>query len=72
MKKEIGLWIDRREAIIVILTEGEEEITYQLKQRKFYPRVRQLTCPELGRINRLHRGGSKGPKVCQPSQQILR
>jgi hypothetical protein len=25
MKKEIGLWIDRREAIIVILTEGEEE-----------------------------------------------
>jgi stalled ribosome rescue protein Dom34 len=28
MKKEIGLWIDRREAIIVILTEGEEEIRH--------------------------------------------
>src|SRR5512147_1914347 len=28
MKKEIGLWIDRREAIIVILTEGEEEIKH--------------------------------------------
>ena len=28
MKKEIGLWIDRREAIIVILTEGEEEIMH--------------------------------------------
>ena len=28
MKQEIGLWIDRREAIIVILTEGEEEIRH--------------------------------------------
>jgi stalled ribosome rescue protein Dom34 len=28
MKKQIGLWIDRREAIIVILTEGEEEIMH--------------------------------------------
>ena len=28
MKKEIGLWIDRREAIIVILTEGKEEIRH--------------------------------------------
>ena len=26
LKKEIGLWIDRREAILVILTDGEEEI----------------------------------------------
>lgn len=26
MKKEIGLWIDHREAIIVILTDGGEEI----------------------------------------------
>jgi hypothetical protein len=25
MKKEIGLWIDHREAIIVILNDGEEE-----------------------------------------------
>jgi stalled ribosome rescue protein Dom34 len=25
MKKEIGLWVDHREAIIVILGEGEEE-----------------------------------------------
>lgn len=28
MKKEIGLWIDRREAVIVILTDGEEEIRH--------------------------------------------
>ena len=28
MKKEIGLWIDHREAIIVILTEGGEEIKH--------------------------------------------
>jgi stalled ribosome rescue protein Dom34 len=28
MKKEIGLWIDHREAVIVILTEGEEEIRH--------------------------------------------
>ena len=28
MKKEIGLWIDRREAILVVLTDGEEEITH--------------------------------------------
>jgi stalled ribosome rescue protein Dom34 len=28
MKKQIGLWIDRREAIIVILTDGEEEIRH--------------------------------------------
>lgn len=28
MKKEIGLWIDHREAILVILTEGTEEILH--------------------------------------------
>jgi len=28
MKKEIGLWIDHREATIVILTEGREEIKH--------------------------------------------
>lgn len=28
MKKEIGLWLDHREAIIVILTDGGEEIRH--------------------------------------------
>lgn len=28
MKKEIGVWIDRQEAILVILTDGEEEIRH--------------------------------------------
>ena len=28
MTKEIGLWIDRREAILVILKDGEEEIRH--------------------------------------------
>jgi len=28
MKKEIGLWLDHREAIIVILTDGVEEIKH--------------------------------------------
>src|SRR5512144_2836435 len=28
MKKEIGLWIDHREAILVILTDGEEEVRH--------------------------------------------
>lgn len=28
MKKEIGLWIDHREAIIVVLTDGAEDITH--------------------------------------------
>ncbi|MDO9130072.1 MAG: hypothetical protein Q7U34_09420 [Anaerolineales bacterium] len=28
MKKEIGLWIDHREAIVVILTDGGEEIKH--------------------------------------------
>lgn len=28
MKKEIGLWLDHREAIIVILAEGREEIKH--------------------------------------------
>jgi hypothetical protein len=28
VKKEIGLWIDRREAVLVILTDGEEEIRH--------------------------------------------
>ena len=28
MKKEIGLWLDHREAVIVILTEGREEIKH--------------------------------------------
>jgi hypothetical protein len=27
MKKEIGLWIDRREAVIVVLTDKDEQIT---------------------------------------------
>ncbi len=30
MKKEIGLWIDHREAIVVILTNGGEEIKHIL------------------------------------------
>lgn len=28
MKKEIGLWVDHREAVIVILTDGVEEIRH--------------------------------------------
>jgi stalled ribosome rescue protein Dom34 len=28
MKKQIGLWIDHREAIIVILTDGKEEVKH--------------------------------------------
>ena len=28
MKKKIGLWIDHREAVLVILTEGTEEILH--------------------------------------------
>jgi hypothetical protein len=28
MKKEIGVWLDHREAIVVILTEGREEIKH--------------------------------------------
>lgn len=28
MKKEIGLWVDHREAVIVILSDGEEEIKH--------------------------------------------
>jgi hypothetical protein len=27
MKKKIGLWIDHREAVIVLVTDGEEQIT---------------------------------------------
>ena len=38
MKKEIGLWIDRREAIIVILTEGEEEIRHITSSSNTYTR----------------------------------
>ncbi len=30
MKKEVGLWIDHREAIIVILTDGGEEIMHRI------------------------------------------
>jgi stalled ribosome rescue protein Dom34 len=30
MKKDIGLWIDHREATIVILTDGDEEIKHVL------------------------------------------
>jgi hypothetical protein len=32
MKKQIGLWIDHREATIVILTEGREEIKHILSK----------------------------------------
>ena len=28
MKKEVGLWIDHREAVLVILSEGKDEITH--------------------------------------------
>lgn len=38
MKKEIGLWIDRREAILVILTEGEEEIRHIASSSEKYTR----------------------------------
>jgi hypothetical protein len=38
MKQEIGLWIDRREAIIVILTEGEEEIRHINSSSENYAR----------------------------------
>lgn len=30
MKKEVGLWIDHREAIIVILSDGGEEIKHMI------------------------------------------
>lgn len=36
MKKDIGLWIDRREAILVILSEGEEEIRHIPANREKY------------------------------------
>jgi stalled ribosome rescue protein Dom34 len=38
MKKEIGLWIDRREAILVILTDGEEEIRHIPSSSETYSR----------------------------------
>jgi hypothetical protein len=38
MTKEIGLWIDRREAILVILTDGEEEIRHIASSREKYIR----------------------------------
>ena len=38
MKKEIGLWIDRREAILVILTDGEEEIRHITSSSEEYIR----------------------------------
>ena len=28
MKKEVGLWIDHREAVLVVLSEGNDEITH--------------------------------------------
>ena len=38
MKKEVGLWIDRREAILVILTDGEEEIRHIASRDEKYIR----------------------------------
>jgi hypothetical protein len=38
MKKEIGLWIDRREAVLVILTDGEEEIRHIASSSEKYIR----------------------------------
>ena len=49
MKKEIGLWIDRREAILVILTDGEEEIRHiPSSSAKYtrYPGSTQARTPE--------------------------
>ena len=49
MKKEIGLWIDRRQAILVILTDGEEEIRHITSSSKKYigePGNSQATNPE--------------------------
>jgi len=43
MKKEVGLWIDHREATIVILTDGEEEIKHiSSNGGKTYPLLRQF------------------------------
>jgi hypothetical protein len=39
LKKEIGLWIDRREAILVILTDGEEEIRHIASSSEKYIRA---------------------------------
>ena len=36
MKKEVGVWIDRQEAILVILTDGEEEIRHIPSSRVKY------------------------------------
>ena len=38
MKKEVGLWIDRREAILVILTDGKEEIRHIASSSEKYIR----------------------------------
>ena len=38
MKKEIGLWIDRREAVLVILTDAEEEIRHIASSSEKYIR----------------------------------
>ena len=38
MKKDIGLWIDRREAILVILSEGKEEIRHIPSDSEKYSR----------------------------------
>ena len=49
MKKEIGLWIDRRQAILVILTDGEEEIRHITSSSEKYvgePGTPQATNPE--------------------------
>src|SRR5690349_2784157 len=44
MKKEIGLWIDRREAVLVILSDGEEEIRHIASSSEKY--IRQAGNPQ--------------------------
>jgi hypothetical protein len=53
LKQEIGLWIDRREAILVILTEGEEEIRHITSSNEKYAR-------EPGRSHAANPGGLIG------------
>jgi stalled ribosome rescue protein Dom34 len=62
MKKNIGLWIDHREAVLVIITEGTEEILHITSSDQKYIRY----------SGRSHSGTPKGSKEITAEDQMDR
>jgi len=63
MKKQIGLWIDHREATIVTLTDDGEEIKHILSNNGNISNIPAAPIRKPGRVKRSHFRGPARPYV---------